>query len=290
MGASPSVSDTLNQLASFGLSAEQQLKVLQLIEAQNDVRRAKQREATRRWREKKYHRDITETLPSDHRDITVVSPETKPEAANPLKVSRNFDRGGIIGGEEDKKEDKVLFGSSVPEEPQRATASHSEYDFTSNSVPDIPGTIITFPAPSKPVAPSVNPRSALFELAKTLLGKSGTAAVVQLLRLLNDDVPRVKRVFELAIERGGGDISEMNRYVYGTIERQKKLLKQEELDRKQVAEWRPTKAQFPPRDETHPKQPYYTTSKVDGKKRLHLDTERVHREVYDLADRTGATL
>ncbi len=283
--ASPSATDTLAALAEMGLSADQQLKVLQLIQSQNRDRLAKQRERTRRCRERQA---VTVTSPSRYGNVTVTPPESNVpvtlQPANPLKVSRNSISS--LNKKEIREEDKsFLFGSSVPEEPQRATASRSEYDFTSDLVPDTPGTILSFPAPPNSVAPPKDQRTALYELAKTMLGKPAGGVVSKLLKLHHDDIAAVRRVLEAA----AGAV-EPDRYVWKVIHNSEALLKQAELDRQQIAEWRPHKPVFPERDYSHPRQPYFVVSKVDNKKRLYLDTNKVHELVYAKADEMGVVL
>lgn len=111
-------------------------------------------------------------------------------------------------------------------------------------------------------------------MAAKLLGPKAGAAVSKLLKLHGDSVPKVAKVFEFA-----GTAADPSRYVFGAIQRQKDFLNREELDRKQIAEWRPSGPDFPKRDYSHPRTPYYVISKADRAKKLWLGDERVEREM-----------
>jgi hypothetical protein len=153
-------------------------------------------------------------------------------------------------------------------------------------VPQDPGTnLISFPAPPEPAAQPADPKAQLYGTAKQLMGRPAGSAVSKLLKLNGDNVAVVARVLERAAEA-----ADASAYVYGAIKRQQDLLNREALEAQQIAEWHPTGARFPKRDYSHPKQLYYVTSRVDGQRKLYLNTQRVNDLVYAQADQLGVVL
>lgn len=289
------IADEIEAYLDAGLNPAQMAKFLRKLVSQirddetaTANRRAKQRVYTSRWRAKNSApKHIKPTSPEPHVRFTKGSPEPHPESSgpptNPLKVSRNF----VSPTREDKKEIVSSFGivdkSTIPQEAAKPHSPAEDFQ----EVPTGPPITGTLPktTPAEPSALAENPRTALYDLAKRLMGKGSGGAVSKLLKLHNDDLAAVRRVLEAA-----GNASDAGVYVWGTIRRLENLSKQEVLDRQQIAEWRPVKPAFPPRDYNHPRQPYFVVSKVDNKKKLYLDTSRVHELVYQKADEMGVVL
>ena len=152
------------------------------------------------------------------------------------------------------------------------------------------------PTPSAPVHPppaqlslvpdtkAQTPKSELYNFAAQVLGKDAGAAVAKLLKFTGDDIPKVRRCFELAKET-----SEPKRYVFGAIQKYKDLFNREELDQAQIDNWRP-KNTTPPKREDWGKQRFYIISKVDNAKKLYLDTARVWKLIDEKAEELGVCL
>ncbi len=130
--------------------------------------------------------------------------------------------------------------------------------------------------------PLVDPKSDLYHYGTEILGKAGGAVVTKLLNQIGkDEVFMVKRILQLAQKK-----ADPKAYVFAVIRNHKDLCKRESLDRKQMDNWRPTRGRYPLIDFSHPRQPYFIESAIDGK-RLYLDSRRVEELVNNQRDDLG---
>lgn len=166
------------------------------------------------------------------------------------------------------------FPSSKEPLPKRAAPPPSPATAQPSTVVEFPKKV---PEDSEAKVSVKDPKAELYGTAKSVLGAGSGSLVAKALKVYADDVPRVARLLEAAAKTG--EAKDAKAYFCGGIKRQQDRARQDELDAEQIANWRPTRGRYPNRDWGHPRQLFYLTSKVDGQKKLYLDTIKVEQLV-----------
>ncbi len=129
---------------------------------------------------------------------------------------------------------------------------------------------------------ATDPKTELYRHGTEIFGKASGAIITKLLKSFGaDDVFMARRVLQLAASH-----PDPKAYIFKVIANHKDLCKREALDREQVNNWRPKRGGYPLIDFTHPRQPYYILSVIDGK-RLYMDQQRVEELVNNQRDDLG---
>ncbi len=131
-------------------------------------------------------------------------------------------------------------------------------------------------------ARQVDPKTDLYRYGTEILGDKAGGIVTKLLAQIGkDEVFMVKRILQLAQKHPNP-----KGYIFKVIRNHKDLMKREQLDRQQINNYRPIRGRYPEIDFSHPRQPYYILSNIDGKK-LYLNSRTVEELVNQQRDDLG---